>query len=754
MPIAGLLLRSIFASFLLILSSPGYALGQQTVVEGRVNDAGGRPLPGVNVVVEGASIGTATDVSGRYRLALRDTTGIRLTASAVGYRRETRALPAGAGPVYQVDFVLEELTLQPGEVVVTASRREQAALSAPVSVSVLTPADVDASNLLTLDEALRYIPGVQMAGNQVNVRGSSGFSYNVGSRVLMLVDGSPVLGPDTGGIPFEALPLSQVERIEVVKGPGSALYGAGALGGVINVITRDFPRKPESELSAFIGAHDPVRYASWRDAWRGADRLRGLGGFQAAHARRVGDRLGFWADGAYRRDTGYMNFNRNETLQGFAKVGWKAGAGLRLDVFGGYTWREYDSFFYWNGTADPLNPGRLDLIKEGSRGANDLQSTLLSVLPVLTHAPGRNWFYTIRGRFYRGVYHPLDDEGNLRDRSQRTIGYRAGAEVQVNWNPKPGRHLVAGISGDGLAARSLFFAGTDGGLVRGQPEGAVFGQWEETLHPRLTLTGGARYDVYQIDETETAARLSPKLNASMRLHDRLFLRAAFGLGFRIPSVAERFTNNQDFFPVLPNLALKPEESTGYEVGLKGRLPVTGFGNLQADIAAFRNDYRRLVEPVFNLAGGSAGFRFENLTRARIRGIEATLDGQMWADRLRLRLGYTWLDARDQELDLPLVFRSRHLLKGSVSARLLPFLEAGIDGRYSSKPQRQDTDFARFVPDAGVAVPVRVVDARIGADVAIFNFSLLVRNAFDYYYVERPALLAPPREVQVLVRVLF
>src|SRR5690606_22257070 len=127
--------------------------------------------------------------------------------SAVGFESQRLQLTVQAGADTVLRIVLQEQTLESDEVVVTAVRRPQESSIVPVSVSVLTGGDLTSRHMRALDEALRYVPGVQMAENQVSIRGSSGFSYNVGRRVLLLVDGMPLLGPETGGVPFDALPL-------------------------------------------------------------------------------------------------------------------------------------------------------------------------------------------------------------------------------------------------------------------------------------------------------------------------------------------------------------------------------------------------------------------------------------------------------------------------------------------------------------------------------------------------------------------
>lgn len=733
-------MRRLFHIGLLLLGIvPSTAAAQTAAVTGTVRDGGGTPLPGVNVALEGTTRGAATDAAGRYRISTLSPGTYTLVASAIGFETARQEVSLEAGDVRQVDFVLQETVLQADEVVVTASRREQLTRDAPVSVSVLRAQELQARNTVALDDALRYVPGVQLAGEQVSVRGSSGFSFNTGSRVLLLLDGLPFLGPDRESIPFHALPLAQVERVEVLKGPASALYGGGALGGVINVITEDAPDVPETSIRTFSGAYEPVRYAAWRQSWDGADTPRLFGGLTVTHARQIAEGLGGWVHASYQADRGYRQLAAERDATLYAKVSWRSHPAVRLDVLGGFTWRKSDSFLYWNGLDDPLSPGTLSLGSGQTTGSSDQRILQFSLLPSVTHLLRPDLFYAVKGRLFGAVIQPLDEDGRPRPTSTGTVGARYGGEVQLDWAPADDRYLTAGVTADALATESSFFLDAGGNPeLRSQPEGAAFVQWEQDLVRGASLVAGLRYDAYRIDRADVATKLSPKVNLSLPL-DPFTVRLAFGQGFRVPSLAERFVNNQDFFPIIPNVDLRPEESTSYEVGLRGTLPLAE-SSVEFDAAVFWNDFAHLVEPTFVTEHRT--FQFVNLTRARIRGGEATVE--VASRRGRLQAGYTFLDADDLTAGRPLVFRSRHLFKAALTAPLPGPFDAGIDYRTSSRPERVDSDFALFVPDADVMVPIRVLDVRVGVQWDRFRIALLVDNALDYYYVERPALLAPPR----------
>ena len=148
------------------------------------------------------------------------------------------------------------------EVVVTATRERREAQEVPASVTVLTAADITRSGNMPLADSLRQVEGVQVrsiTGNPADAEVSMrGFGENGFGRVLVLLDGVRVNRPDMAGINWTQFPLSQIERVEVVRGGGSALYGDNAVAGVINVITRRDMSQPFAQASVDYGSFDSL----------------------------------------------------------------------------------------------------------------------------------------------------------------------------------------------------------------------------------------------------------------------------------------------------------------------------------------------------------------------------------------------------------------------------------------------------------------------------------------------------------------
>ncbi|SHK17208.1 TonB-dependent receptor [Rhodothermus profundi] len=270
---------------------PGLAAAQSTAtIQGQVTDAeNGDPLPGANVVLyrPGETTvfrGTAADVSGNYRLENLPAGTYEVVARFVGYEdaRQTVTLTAGATVTVNLALTPVELGLNP--VVVTASRRQEKVLESPASISVLDARELEQTATHATVASLRYVPGVDIAQSSLNRFQVSlrGFNSVFVAKTYALVDYRQATTPSLAINAFSAMPIAPIDlaRVEVVRGPNSALYGAGVEQGVIHFITKDPLTYPGT--SVMIGGGE-------RSIIQGALR----------HAGVINDRLGYKIVGYY-----------------------------------------------------------------------------------------------------------------------------------------------------------------------------------------------------------------------------------------------------------------------------------------------------------------------------------------------------------------------------------------------------------------------------------------------------------------------
>lgn len=243
----------ILASLLLLGSAAG--VSAQGTVTGRVSGSqDGRPLQNVAVILD-ETRGATTGNAGSFIFEKVSAGSHTLEARMLGYKSGTGRVEVTDGGTVEIIFVLEEEFIDAGEVVVTANRGTSRIADVPARVTLISSAAIASRPVATVDEMLSTVPGLNVSRSfgifshksSVTMRGLSG---NEQARVLVMIDGVPVNKSDGGSVNWNLLDPAMVERIEVVKGPASSMYGSNAMGGAINIITR----RPAGALSGRVTA--------------------------------------------------------------------------------------------------------------------------------------------------------------------------------------------------------------------------------------------------------------------------------------------------------------------------------------------------------------------------------------------------------------------------------------------------------------------------------------------------------------------
>jgi outer membrane receptor for ferrienterochelin and colicins len=230
-----------FIAVLHLLSSPLFSQKQLTDanIVGHVT-SGGEHLAGVSILIQNTNTGTITDHTGHYSLTNVPIGNLRIRAQSLGYKPQVVELAIQEGITREVKFELVEDLLGLAEVVVTANRNETNRQEAPVIVNILNSKLFQATNSVCLSEGLSYQPGLRVENNcqncgfqQVRINGLEG------PYTQILIDSRPIYSALSGVYGIEQIPVNMVERVEIVRGGGSALYGSNAIAGTINIITRE-----------------------------------------------------------------------------------------------------------------------------------------------------------------------------------------------------------------------------------------------------------------------------------------------------------------------------------------------------------------------------------------------------------------------------------------------------------------------------------------------------------------------------------
>jgi outer membrane receptor for ferrienterochelin and colicins len=734
-------LRTSGFSILLLALWPTLAAGQTIygAVNGIVSDAEtGRPVVGANITLRSTFLGAASDVKGTYELARVPAGTYTLLVSVLGYgRMAVDRVAVRRGEITKVDISLHAVPLQTEPVVVTASRREQSLQEVPVSVSTVTARNIADRNNITLDDALRYVPGVNMLSDQVNIRGSTGYNRGVGSRVLVLLDGLPYITGDTGEINWETIPMFEVERLEVVKGAGSALYGSSALGGVINVITRETPNASEIRFRAFTGLYDKPRYAEWD--WSSKPRFNS--GLMMSYADKSGPvsyliNAGRTVDESYREDDAYHRWSL------FAKMKYEISTSQSLTVAGNYLDRTHENFFWWKSLAEATRPADSQL-----NGLVDSRRGNLSV--AYKEFLSEKFFYTAKA-IYFGNFWRDDSSGRVNNVS---ASHLFNVDLQATYEMNALNILTFGFAANHDQVNANLF-GTHPGVGA-----AAYAQDEIAVTPGLKATVGLRFDWQKVSILKSTAQLNPKLGMVYMPDRETSIRASFGSGFRYPAIGELYiqsSTNVSSVAVLPNPDLKVETSLSYEVGVN-----KSFGDLASvDIALFRNDFDNLIEPSVQIKRyrpypssptevEGPVIQFDNVTKARIEGLESVIRIEWLKKYFSTDLGYTYTWPRDLGDNSMLKFRPRHLFYAAASSSW-EHLRASADFRFLSRIERIDDNLVRLAPivNGDQRVAIKLVDLRSSYELSGLGLPLRVglnvNNLLNYSYVELLGNLGPVR----------
>ncbi|MBN1481090.1 TonB-dependent receptor [candidate division KSB1 bacterium] len=703
---------SILMTFLCALVLPVHA--QSTgALAGRVIDShSGEPLPGVNVTLSSTVLGAATDADGRFTIQ-RIPAGIYTArVTMIGYKHTEQHVTIQPNQTTNVDIQLQETVLETPEVMITANKRRQSIQESPNSVGVLTRRDFEQKNEIYLDKLLQYASGVNFVGTQVNIRGSSGFNYGAGSRVMFLIDGVPVMPGDSGDIKWDLIPATQIERVEIVKGAGSALYGSSALGGVINVITKKASSRPSTHLRVATGIYDQPRYAEWQ--W--SSRMRNFTDIDIDHTRQLGDKSEILLAAGQHKSMGYIQ--NTEYLRHNASFKWnyRPTGTHNLTISLNYEGGDRETSLMWRSQRQALqvNPIALgDYVESQKYGATLFHQWVLRKNFRLQSR------FSLFNNYWKNWYH---------DNITASTANKPGYEIQGDWQLAEKNSLIFGTEGSWDFVNS--------GLVGEHSQYILAGfiQNEFKVITNVNLTLGLRYDYQYVDNGFNDSQWSPKVGLVWLAQNYLRFRASSGQGFRVASMSERFPEGlYSGLTIIPNPFLKSETAWSHEIGMNIN-PSTFF---YLDIAGFWNDYWDMIEPK---PDENQVIQFINVTRARIAGVETMLK-ILPVKNLGFDIGYTWMDPYDIELDTTLAYRPRHILTTAITYKFKQ-LELGVDFRFVSKFERVE------VYPKDDRVDQHVLNARAAYSFGLLTLGLNINNVFNYNYTQMERTLLPIRHYVV------
>ncbi len=539
------------------------------------------------------------------------------------------------------------------DVVVTETRHEIDIETAPSSITSVKEEDLELRSTESLRDILLFDSSLFiMRSRGTDFLGIRGFTQD---RILILIDGKRLSGDVDRTFELDRITLDRIERIEVMKGPASVLYGTDALGGVVNIITRE-PLKREVNFSLRYGSPPDERQLSF-SAYTGIRGKFNLGVFGRIKSRN-----------AYRLHDGTTpSFLLDVKSTGLSLFHYPSGGSkVRFD----YDYMDHDE----RGVLK-MGPSNVKVIHNNAR-----QNISLSF-----DRDRKNWKLFIRGyaSLYDKDYELRREVGNglidfdVADRdlyvfetwfsrvflnSHRfTVGGEIRREIfngtRIRGGEFKGKVVRENISKDRYMEKIDYYA--------------LYIQDELFLSENLFIIGGVRYD----DSDRFESNLSPKIGATFVPTERIRLKTNYAKGFKTPSPRELFI----FFPgfgywVVGNPQLESEKTDNIDAALE----IDIYKNLTFKGGIFYTKAEDLIDTSFVCMGGTPGctangtpvptgtalITYKNIGRAEIHGAELSISGKR-GNRVILGVSYTYMQARDIVNREPLLQRPRHRVVGRI-----------------------------------------------------------------------------------------
>jgi len=526
------------------------------------------------------------------------------------------------------------------EIVVTGTRTPHTLQDVPVETVVITREDIERTNAQNIMDVLNDIPGIHTAnhddifGTYTYVAKMRGLDFNSGYG-LILIDGQRSMGCGQSGgmgeygMGLNQIPVDMIERIEVVKGPGSALYGSDAMTGVINIITKKAPKEATGWAGGTYGWYDVKRENS-DGSEEEAGGSRNLSQAYISYGDRISGRIGYILHYNYESADDItdepLNSDRNSFLGKLdAELSESVDLFLKCELsdYKKTDNRDEDSYRLLAGIDLRLNEDHLLSLKGYTY----------------------NWDFT---HGYPGY----------------SYGYKHGdvsynqAEIQYTWYATDWGLLTAG--GEVQEQGIDYIIENDDGSVVGVDEdvktSSLYIQDEIILFNALTLVGGARYD----DHSTFGNEVNPKFSLMYNLFEDTTFRASVGRSFKSPTIRQLYYSTpyrHGSYYAQSNPDLNPEKSIGYSASIEQWL----FNrSIMINLGYFRNnvDDMVVIEDTGTLYNGLPLMLYKNVEKAWTQGIEFMCKTDL-SDTFSASLSYTYTETENEETEKDLTYVPKH-----------------------------------------------------------------------------------------------
>ncbi len=564
-------------------------------------------------------------------------------------------------------------------VVVTANRVPTPASEVGSSVSVITSEDLDREQVPLVSDALRYVPSVNVTRSGGPGQITSVFTRGANSdHTLVLIDGIEANDPTSPSraFDFSTLTVDDIDRIEVIRGPQSTLWGSNAVGGVINIVSKRGEGPPSGYFYSEDGSFNTYR--------------EGVG--ISGGNKTINYSLSLSQQNSQGISAADSKFDNPES-DGYGissvaeKFGWNISPELDVDFIARYQY------------------GDIDIDKGGGPGGDEIGAQLRNNEAFFGIQPHLKLLDGKLIETYKLSYTYYDRQDTERSFPSHLNGGLAKLDWQNDVEVSENQILTAGLV---LGQENLNATTTP---HKTNDQTAVYLQDAVSFNKSLFLTGGVRYDDFRIGGED----LTWRFTGAYILPTHTTIRGSYGTGFKVPTLSDLYSSFGS-----PNL--KPEKSDGFDGGVEQSFL---HDRLTASATYFYNRYRDLID--FN----NATFKEDNIGHAESQGVELGLTARPW-ETVSASINYTYTDARDTDTDTKLLRRPPNAASAQVSWDYSRKGQITVGVVYESeRPDINPTTFANTnVPGyvvVNLATAYRVTDYA--------TLTLRMDNLFNQHYEE-------------------
>lgn len=763
--------HSIF--FCLMIFCVSNILTAQTNISGIVTDSKTQE-PIANVLINAGKATAATNLLGKYQVAIQNTDSFLITFTLAGYITHKQYCQ---GTQTLLNISLTQDNNQLNEVVVTSNRNAENIKSQTVSVDLIKPYLIENKITTNLEHIMNQLPSVNVVDGQVNIRSGSGWTYGAGSRVLVLVDDVPMITGDGGQVQWKFLPTENIASLEVVKGASSVLFGSGALNGVINIKTRKPTAKPQLQVNVFNGFYSkPTRdSAQWNS---GVQWYNGANAFYSKRYNNTSITTGF----NFLNDNGYRLGEYDKRFRAYAKINYvlKNKPQLQFGLNTTLMKQQSASFLLWESYAYGYTS--LDSV------ATQTLATVFSIDPHVSWQQS-NYKIQYRGRFY-GIDNNIAPTATGVDQSNSSINFYNEITALFTLK-KPANNITIGTSNNNTISNSPLY----GNQTHNAANSSVFLQ-TNMVFGKLTTNTGVRYEHFSLN-SENDNQIIARLGLNYLIKKHTAVRGSIGQGYRYPTIAERYIETSvGLLNIFPNPNLKPEKGYSAELGIKQGIKLWAASGF-IDVACFYTEYDNMVEfnfgqwrrktfttpPPSGFDLRNIGFTSFNIGKAKISGIDVGITNNIATKNWSVLIigGYTYavpimleptkVFAHDSStkqnaytynytsIDTSknlLKYRYQHLAKIDVQLMLKNKYQIGVSLKYNSYMQNIDRVFVTLPLSIAAPGVERgrnlnpngdfIIDARVAYVYKKVTITATVSNILNTEIMSRPADLRPTRLV--------